>query len=69
MQAMVDLNEDSSALLNLELQITNTKTELNRLMARDALTEFVANDRIIVDESLKLNEIKAKASTLNTGPE
>jgi outer membrane protein TolC len=67
MQAQVDLNEDSSALLNLELQIENTKAELNRIMARDASTEFEADDKIVVDRSLTLNEVKTGAATLNTG--
>ena len=47
LQAQVDLNTDSSAYINILLQIKNTKAVINEYMARDANTTFDINEKII----------------------
>jgi len=65
LQAIVDLNADSSAYINMELQVKNTKVEINNFLGRNPETLFSVNDKIIVDRSLQVETIKSNASTNN----
>ncbi len=65
LQAFVDLNEDSSALININLQIANAKAEINQMMGRDPSIDFVSRDQIMVNPGITLNEIKTYAESNN----
>jgi len=64
LQALVDLNADSTALIRQLNQVKNSKSELNNLLARDIFKDYVIEDSISVDSILSfstmLSEIQAK---------
>ncbi|MBK7566296.1 MAG: TolC family protein [Bacteroidetes bacterium] len=66
LQAQVDLNTDSSAYINILLQIKNTKAVINEYMARDANTTFDINEKIAVDQTINLTSIKENVYANNT---
>ncbi len=66
LQAQVDLNTDSSAYINILLQIKNTKAVLNEYMARDANTTFDVNEKISVDQKINIAGIKENVYANNT---
>ena len=66
LQAQVDLNTDSSAYINILLQIKNTKAVLNEYMARDANTTFDVNEKISVDQMINITGIKENVYANNT---
>ena len=57
LNAQVDLNTDNVVLLKQQEVFQNTKTLLNKILARDLQTPFNVIDKIKVDENLKLNEL------------
>lgn len=61
----VDMNADSSLVLNLNLGLKNAKRNLNILLARDAATEFTVNKEININESILLDSIQQKALANN----
>ena len=66
LQAQVDLNTDSSAYINILLQIKNTKAVINEYMARDANSTFDINEKIAVDQTINLTSIKENVYANNT---
>ncbi len=65
-QAQVDLNADRAAVLRQEETLANTKSALNRLLARrDASTAFGVVDRIDVDRTLEREALLAEAEARN----
>jgi outer membrane protein TolC len=64
LQALVDLNADSTALIRQLNQVKNSKSELNNLLARDIFKDYIIEDSISVDSILSfstmLTEIQAK---------
>ena len=65
LQATVDLNADTTALLRrIELYRT-TKVRLNELMARDLSTDFVVEDSIPLFNTLVLSELEILAGQHN----
>ncbi|HEY0896886.1 MAG TPA: TolC family protein [Sphingobacteriaceae bacterium] len=65
LQATVDLNTDTTTLLrNIDLY-RNSKTRLNELLARDLNTDFVVEDTILIQQDLKLAELRSNAEQQN----
>lgn len=65
LNAQVDLNADASLVLKQKQLIKNTKIQLNELLARDVQTDFSVSNEIVVDDKLKLEELKALAEKQN----
>jgi outer membrane protein len=65
LNAQVDLNTDTTTLLRQKELYANTKIVLNRLLARDAGTNFNVSDEIIVDKKLLLGELNILAEKQN----
>lgn len=53
-----DENKARSAIIQLELQLLNTKTRLNTLMNKPVDTEFTTTDSIIVNYDPNIDELK-----------
>jgi outer membrane protein len=65
LNAQVDLNTDvSSRLKQLELY-QNSKIRLNEILARDTKLEFIVEDEITIDASLKYDELKSLSEKQN----
>ena len=65
LNAQVDLNTDTVALLKQKELYTNTKVVLNQILARDTKSEFKVVAAINVDSQLKLPELTALAEKQN----
>lgn len=65
LNAQVDLNADTSALLKQKELFAQTKTQLNQLLARDITTDFKVAEDIQVDPKLNLSELTALAQKQN----
>ncbi len=63
--AQVALNTDTATLIGQQQQFKASKIELNRLLSRNAETEFNVADTILVDEKLKLGPIIEQAQVQN----
>jgi outer membrane protein TolC len=65
LNAQVDLNTDvSSRLIQLDLY-QNAKIRLNEILARETATDFVVEDKIVIDESLNFADLKTLAEKQN----
>jgi outer membrane protein len=65
LNAQVDLNTDTTALLQQQELYANTKVTLNQLLARDPKIDFKVIDAIPVDRTLQLEELSALAAKQN----
>ena len=65
LNAQVDLNTDTVALLKQKELYANTKVVLNQILARDTKSEFNVIAAITVDSQLKLPELTALAEKQN----
>ncbi|MBP2282037.1 outer membrane protein TolC [Flavobacterium sp. CG_23.5] len=65
LNAQVDLNTDRVTVLRQKELYANTKILLNQILARDAKTNFIVVDAIIVDSQLLLPELTALAEKQN----
>lgn len=65
LNAQVDLNTDTTALLRQKELYANTKIFLNEILGRDVKTEFVVADEIAIDGTLLLPELMALAEKQN----
>ena len=65
LNAQVDLNTDTVALLKQMELYANTKVVLNQILARDTKSEFNVIAAITVDSQLKLSELTALAEKQN----
>lgn len=65
LNAQVDFNTDQTLLLRQKELYANTKTELNRLLARDITTDFKVADVISVDNNLFLPSLEDLAKQQN----
>jgi len=63
--AKVDLNADRSAMLRQQVALTNAKTTLNALLARDPATPFAVADTIIVVGDLAYDALLREALAAN----
>ena len=65
LNAQVDLNTDKVTLLRQKELYANTKILLNQILARDAKTNFIVVNSIIVDNTLLLPELNTLAKKQN----
>lgn len=65
LQARVDLNADSSAMLRQASTLRNSKTGLNLLMQRAPDADFTVPDTIVVATDLDLETLRKEALTAN----
>lgn len=65
LNAQVDLNTDTTALLRQKELYANTKILLNEILARDVKTDFSVVDEITIDETLLLPELMTLAEKQN----
>ncbi|MBA3900598.1 MAG: TolC family protein [Bacteroidetes bacterium] len=65
LQASVDVNADSSALLRQEFDLINTKAALNELLARGPEIAFAVTDAIVMGGVLKYEELLQKTQLQN----
>ncbi|MCQ6960632.1 TolC family protein [Mucilaginibacter aquariorum] len=63
--AQVNLNTDTSNLVIQLQQYRTTKIQMNQLLVRNLQTDFVVGDTIVVNNTLVLGDIIAKAQTQN----
>jgi outer membrane protein TolC len=65
LNAQVDLNTDvSSRLIQLDLY-QNAKIRLNEILARETATDFVVEDKIVIDETVNFADLKTLAEKQN----
>lgn len=65
LNAQVDLNTDSSALLKQKELYETTKIRLNEILARDLTTNFQVVEEVVLDDKLQLEELKSLAEKQN----
>lgn len=65
LQAQVDYNSDSSALLSQKVLINNGKVNLNQLMGRDLDADFSVNNEFEINDRLVLNTLLDSAELNN----
>ncbi|MCX6149547.1 MAG: TolC family protein [Ignavibacteriales bacterium] len=65
LQAKVDLNADSSNLLKQQISLSNAKVTLNKLLARNANTDFVIKDSIVNHNNFSYDDLKNKTLARN----
>ncbi|MDQ3193200.1 MAG: TolC family protein [Bacteroidota bacterium] len=65
LQASVDINSDSSALLRQEFELIKTKAAFNELLVREPETPFIVNDIIEMKEALLYEELSLKVMQQN----
>jgi len=65
LNAQVDLNTDQTLMQRQKELYANTKIELNRQLARDLKTDFIAVPEIFVDDSLLLPNLETEVVTNN----
>ncbi len=65
--AQVSFNSDQSDLYNQELQVKIAREQLNIILGRDPITEFMVTDEIIIpDLNMSLNDIIIKTEHSNS---
>lgn len=64
-QARVDLNADRAELLRQEVELSDAKEELGRLMAREGGAEFSVSDTIVLGDGMALERLQAQARERN----
>ncbi|HDZ04347.1 hypothetical protein LCGC14_0206010 [marine sediment metagenome] len=65
LNAQVDLNTDQTLMQRQKELYANTKIELNRQLARELKTDFIAVPEIFVDDSLLLSNLETEVVTNN----
>ena len=65
LNAQVDLNADSSLLLQQKQNLKNAKIQLNEILAQDMLTEFKVSPNFSIDEAIEMNKIMDAALKQN----
>ncbi len=65
LQAQVDINADSSALLRQEYALANSKIVLNELLARIPETSFLVSGKIELQQGLVYDELLQKVTAQN----
>jgi len=66
LQSTVDLNADSTRLIQQLVQLANTKADFNRLLARDVSAEFNIIDTIRINKAVNYDTLLAKALRENS---
>lgn len=67
LQALADLNQDSSTWLDQNLALERAKVRLNQLLARDAALDFNVADSIPLADEPPMDEWRATLSDRNAG--
>jgi outer membrane protein TolC len=65
LNAEVDYNTDISAKIRLQEQYAITKIAMNAILIRPAATDFIVSNIVLIDKSLKLNELDSLALAQN----
>ena len=65
LNAQVDMNTDKTLYIRQQELFSNTKIKLNELMARDAKTEFLVEDEMLIDSSMILPDLELLAEEQN----
>ena len=65
LNAQVDMNTDKTLYIRQQELFSNTKLKLNELMARDAKTEFLVEDEMLIDSSMILPDLELLAEEQN----
>jgi outer membrane protein TolC len=65
LNAEVDYNTDISAKIRLQEQYAITKIAMNTILIRPASTDFIVSNIVLIDKSLKLNELDSLALAQN----
>ena len=60
-----DENKGKSAIIQLELQLLNTKTKLNTLLSKPIDADFITTDSIVINYNPNIDELKKSASKSN----
>ncbi len=66
LQSTVDLNADSTRLIQQMVQLANTKADFNRLLVYDVNTEFNLEDTIRINEPVNYDTILKKSLKQNS---
>ncbi len=66
LQALADLNEDSSAFISQQQALLESKVRLNQLLARDVSVDFFVSDSIPLEFALPLEQWKAGLTEQNS---
>jgi multidrug efflux pump len=61
-----DENKAKSAIIQLELELMNSKVQLNNLLAKPADTDFITTDSIVVNYNPNLEDLKKTVTQSNT---
>lgn len=64
--AQVNLNTDTSLLLQQVEVFNTTRITLNQLLARNARTDFTVSDTILLEKELRLGDVLASVQSNNT---
>lgn len=65
LQAKVDMNADSAALVRREFELRRIKSVINELMGREPDVPFNTADEIVLDPLMAFDELSQKASAAN----
>jgi outer membrane protein len=65
LQARVDLNEQQSGLLNTEIEILQTRTGLNVLLARDPAIDFRTDTAFVVQNDIDIATLRQQTEAQN----
>jgi outer membrane protein len=60
-----DENKGKSAIIQLEIQLLNTKTKLNTLLSKPSDTDFITADSISINYNPNIDELKKSISKSN----
>jgi outer membrane protein TolC len=60
-----DENKGKSAIIQLELQLLNTKTKLNTLLSKPIDADFITTDSIVINYNPNIDELKKSVSKSN----
>jgi outer membrane protein len=66
LQSTVDLNADSTRLIQQMVQLANTKADFNRLLARNVTINFNINDTIRISQAIMYDSLLALALKQNS---
>jgi len=66
LNAEVDMNADSSSILNIDVGLKNAKRNLNVLLSRGVTVQFAVSEVLVVDDTRKIEAIREKALNNNT---
>ena len=66
LNAEVDMNADSSNVLNMDVGLKNAKRNLNVLLSREVTAQYEVSEVLVVDDARSIEAIQQKALNNNT---